>query len=251
MMHEAALKKAQLPGHYLPLTLKAEALPAAIAGLRALGFRGLNVTAPHKEAVIPFLTGLSTEAKEIGAVNTLIPDGPGFRGANTDAPGFGAAYLTHRPAQKALIYGAGGAARAIIQALRAKRFSVFVAARNPLAAQKLAQEFGQKSLNLADLAKEAPYPIVINATSASYAPDLDPIPTLTLASGALVVDINYGRPKNYWQNLAAQNNGEFFEGLPMLAEQARLSFNLWTGADITIEPFNEALAIYLKEGLKP
>jgi shikimate dehydrogenase len=248
-MHLAALKQARLSGHYLPLTLKAENVPPAIKGLAALGFKGLNVTAPHKEVVIPHLTRLSPEAQAIGAVNTLVPDQGGFSGHNTDAPGFAAAYLKERAAQQALIYGAGGAARAVIQALRTQGFSVSVTARNLLAAQKLAQEFGQKALALADLPNAGTYSFVINATSASYAADLNPVPPLTLANNAIVIDLNYGRPDNHWQKLAANSGGLFYDGLPMLAWQACLSFNLWTGANLGITPFSGALAIYLRDGL--
>jgi shikimate dehydrogenase len=252
MMHEAALKKAHLPGSYLPLVARAEDLSAILAGLRALNFQGLNVTAPLKEAVIPHLTGLSETAKAIGAVNTLVPTAAGYRGDNTDAPGFSRAYLANLGQRKALIYGAGGAARAIIYALRAQEIATTVVARNPQAAAKLAQEFGQTAAPLAELGRLEPFPLVINATSASYEKDLDPAPQIALTPEALVIDINYGRPDNYWAALAALKGAAFQDGLPMLAHQAKLSFQFWVGP--TIEPdfatFEAALKLYVQNGLK-
>jgi shikimate dehydrogenase len=245
-MHEAALLKAGLVGHYLPLKIEAKAIPAAIKGLVALGFQGLNVTAPHKEAVIPYLTTLSPNAKAIGAVNTLIPDGEGFSGDNTDGPGFTAAYLTNSPNSSALVYGAGGAARAVIHGLRSQGIQVLVTARKFEAAERLAQEFGQKAVSLNELSSLGALAIVVNATSASYVSDLDPVPSLTLAAGALVIDLNYGRPRNHWETLAQAVNGTFYDGLPMLAQQARLSFNLWTKANLALDPFMDQLKIYAK-----
>jgi shikimate dehydrogenase len=249
MMHQAALAQAGLFGYYLPLKLEAADLPAAVAGLAALGFQGLNVTAPHKEAIAPYLVSLSPEAKEIGAVNTLSPAPGGYSGHNTDAPGFATAYLNDPPVSKALVFGAGGAARAVIQALKSRGLAVSVVARNPQAAAKLAKEFGQSAGEIKDLPNQKPYPIVVNASSASYEKELSPLPKIPLAAEGLVVDVNYGRPDNYWSALAGAAGARFEDGLGMLAHQARLSFNLWTQADIGLSPFAGALAVYLREGL--
>jgi shikimate dehydrogenase len=251
MMHVNALSRVGLTGHYLPLKVEAKSLKAALAKLSALEFKGLNVTAPHKQAVMPHLMAISPDAQAIGAVNTLLPAPGGFAGHNTDSPGFAAAYLSQPPGQTALVYGAGGAARAVIQALKANGLRVFVTARSLEPAQRLAQEFGQKAIGVNDLAAHGPYPILVNASSASYEADLNPAPQPPLSPGALVVDINYGRPFNHWERLATDAGARFEDGLAMLANQARLSFNLWTNTNVDLSPFTEALSVYLKEGLKP
>jgi shikimate dehydrogenase len=249
MMHQAALAQAGLFGYYLPLRLESADLKAAVLGLAALGFQGLNVTAPHKETIAPFLASLSKEAETIGAVNTLLSSPDGYVGYNTDAKGFAAAYLHNPPGQKALVFGAGGAARAVIQALKSKNLAVVVAARNPEAALKLAQRFEETAITLDDLAKAPPFPVVVNASSASYPADLNPLPKVTVAADGLVVDINYGRSDNYWTSLAKASGARFEDGLGMLAHQARLSFNLWTKEDLGLSPFAGALAVYLREGV--
>jgi shikimate dehydrogenase len=250
MMHQAALSEARLSGYYLPLKVDQRELKTALDGLLALGFGGLNVTAPHKEAVIPHLFSLSPAARIIGAVNTLKATAQGYEGHNTDAPGFAAAYLKSlSPGQKAVLYGAGGAARAVIQAFKSQDLEILVTARNFEAAGKLAAEFQQKAVPLAEIEAHSPYSIAVNATSASYAADLDPAPDIPLTSGGLVIDLNYGRPDNYWSQLAAKNGGRFFDGLPMLAQQARLSFNIWTRAEVSLKPFSQALSVYMEKGL--
>jgi shikimate dehydrogenase len=250
MMHEAALKEAGLHGHYLPLKLLESGLKAALEGLLVLGFQGLNVTAPHKEAVIPFLFSLSPEARIIGAVNTLINTPQGFEGHNTDAPGFAMAYLkNNQPGQKFLLFGAGGAARAIIAAFKSLNLDILITNRDLNKAEKLAHEFQQKAIDLKDIGSHGPYDTFVNATSASYAEDLDPPIQVPMAKRGMVIDINYGRPYNYWNTLASEQGAKFYDGLPMLAEQARLSFNLWTNARVSLKPFAQALEIYLESGL--
>ncbi|NUQ39601.1 MAG: shikimate dehydrogenase, partial [Caldilineales bacterium] len=123
-MHNAAFAAAGIDGVYLPLPVHPERVGEAVAGLRALGFRGANVTIPHKEAVIPHLHTLSPAAQAIGAVNTIIVQADGvLQGENTDAPGFLAdlheqgVSLAEVQAGGALILGAGGSARAVAYAL--------------------------------------------------------------------------------------------------------------------------------------
>jgi shikimate dehydrogenase len=250
MMHQAALSEARLSGYYLPLKVSRRELKTALDGLLALGFGGLNVTAPHKEAVIPHLFSLSPAARIIGAVNTLKATDLGYEGHNTDAPGFAAAYLKDlSPGQKAVLYGAGGAARAVIQAFKSLDLEILITARNFEAAGKLAGEFHQKAVPLAEIGACSPCSIVVNATSASYAADLDPAPNFPVSPGGLVIDLNYGRPDSYWSRLAAKNGSRFSDGLPMLAQQACLSFNIWTRAEISVKPFTQALSVYMEKGL--
>ncbi|MDR1395911.1 MAG: shikimate dehydrogenase [Deltaproteobacteria bacterium] len=250
LMHEAALEAAGLRGRYLPLKLDRADLPLVLKGLWTLGFQGLNVTAPLKEAVLEHLVSQSPEARAIGAVNTLIRTAEGYAGHNTDGPGFAAAFLQDRdPRQKVLLYGAGGAARAVLQAFTAGGFSVSVCARTLEKAEKLAAEFGQTALAPEQIPAFGPADILVAAVSASSASDLDPPLAASFNPGALVIDLNYGRPDNYWAALAAGQGSRFSDGLPMLAQQARLSFNCWTRAGVSLDPFTRALEVYLNRGV--
>ena len=238
-MHMSALAACGLKGAYTPLEVQPASLEGSLAALFELGFDGLNVTVPHKRTVIPHLTELSAEAAAIGAVNTLVRGEMGFSGENTDAAGFTEAYLKNAsPNLKTLILGAGGAARAIAQAVASKGISAVIAGRNKSAAAELAAAFGHKGAAWADIADLAPLDLVINATSASSPAELGPLAPLPLLSkGAIVIDVNYGRPFNHFQELAAKNGAAFHDGLPMLAHQARGSFRFWTGADPGPGPF--------------
>jgi shikimate dehydrogenase len=241
-MHKAALEKCSLTGYYVPVKLSREDLGPALKGFFAAGWRGLNVTAPHKESVIPHLTDISPEAKAIGAVNTLILSHQGFRGDNTDAPGLAEAYLKDLPPSPALVLGAGGAARAVIAALKSLSFQPCLSARSLVAAAALATEFGCAYLAWEDLGEREPWPLVINATSASSPEETGPDwPSPRLVPGGLMADINYGRTRNVFADLAARCQARFMDGLPMLAAQAKHSFRLWTGRDCPITPFLEAL----------
>ena len=120
-LHNTVMKKIGLDGLYLPLNVAEPRLDAALRGLQALGFTGANVTVPYKEAVIPFLDHLSEEARQIGAVNTIVVEDTRLSGHNTDAAGCLDALdqSGFDPAGRtALVLGNGGAARAVICALK-------------------------------------------------------------------------------------------------------------------------------------
>jgi shikimate dehydrogenase len=226
------------------LDVPARGLSGSLTALYELGFDGLNVTVPHKRAVIPHLAGLSEEASLIGAVNTLIRTPEGFLGRNTDAAGFTEAYLGIVPAgARTLILGAGGAARAVARALASHGIAALAAARDKRASQELAAALGFESVAWTDLPGLAPLELVVNATSASSPAELgSSAPDFELAQGGLMVDLNYGRPFNHFRSLASKSGAVFRDGLAMLAAQARGSFKLWTGEDPGCEPFTQALA---------
>ncbi|MDE0555190.1 MAG: shikimate dehydrogenase, partial [Candidatus Poribacteria bacterium] len=117
-MHNAAFAKAGLDYVYVPFHVRPDDLAQALAGFKALNVVGINVTLPHKQTVIPYLTSISREAKLIGAVNTLTFLEDGVHGDNTDAPGVLRALeedgnLSITVGENVVVLGAGGAARAI------------------------------------------------------------------------------------------------------------------------------------------
>ena len=141
-IHNAAFAALGLDMAYVPLRVAADQVGAAVLGLRALGFRGANVTVPHKAAVVPFLDSLEGDAALIGAVNTIVAHGAALRGHNTDVEGVRRAL--HEACgdglrgHKALLLGAGGAARAAALALARLEMRLTIVNRSPEAAERLA-----------------------------------------------------------------------------------------------------------------
>jgi shikimate dehydrogenase len=241
-MHETALKSCLAEGRYLPLSLTSDNIEIALKGLFALGFSGLNVTAPHKRAVMPFLESLSLEAEKIGAVNTLLPGLKSFRGFNTDHLGFSEAYLTGLNPSQALVIGSGGAARAVLQALNSKGFKPTVASRNLVKGYEIAKQFEANFIDFNNIRSFGPWPLAVNASSASSPEELGPNPPLIgLRPGSVMVDVNYGRQKNVWRDQALKSEAVFKDGLGMLALQARESFKIWTSLDPGADCFLSSL----------
>jgi shikimate dehydrogenase len=239
-----ALESLGAMGWYVPLRAEAGDLESVIPALHRLGFLGLNVTAPLKEKVAPWLLRLDEEATAIGAVNALARSASGYWGTNTDARGFRDAYLAGLKPSRALVLGAGGAARAVLHALLGAGFAPALAARDPAQAAALAARFQVPTLPWRELAEE--FPLIVNATGASSPAEVGASPPLpALAPQGLMVDVNYGRPDNYWEKIARDARASFRDGLAMLAAQARYSFILWTQADeVSLTPFQKALALY-------
>ena len=140
-MHNAAFAALGLDWVYVPLPVPLERIGEAVRGLPALGFAGANVTVPHKQAVIPCLEELTPVAKAVGAVNTIAVRGDGsLTGDSTDGPGFLSDLREHGVApQRALVVGAGGAARSVVYALADGGAEVAVAARSVQKAAELCE----------------------------------------------------------------------------------------------------------------
>ncbi|MDR1051489.1 MAG: shikimate dehydrogenase [Deltaproteobacteria bacterium] len=244
-MHRAALSRAGLKGSYEAMNVPAEELGDTVARLAAEGWHGLNVTAPHKVAVMKFLSGVSPEAEAVGSVNTLALAGDGsYFGHNTDARGFAGAYQGEASllaGTGALVLGAGGAARAAAAALMSLGMSVKISARKKESAVLLADSFELGTAGWEELNELEPFDLVVNATSGSSLSDFAAVPRPRLAGRALVVDLNYARENNYFLSLAGENGAIFRDGLAMLAFQACLSFALWTGFEAGLTVFFNAL----------
>jgi shikimate dehydrogenase len=143
-MHNSAFAELSLNWCYLPLLVLPERLGEAVAGLRALSFVGANVTVPHKEAVMSYLDEVTPEAQAIGAVNTIVIHGDELIGYNTDWQGFLTALNEggfDPQGKRAVVLGAGGAARAVVYALAHAGAQVTVLNRTPARAQVLVQDF--------------------------------------------------------------------------------------------------------------
>lgn len=251
VMHNAAFRKLGLDYVYLPFRVKKEELGKAIGAMRALNIRGLNVTIPHKVAVIQFLDELDSLANKIGAVNTIVNDGRTLKGYNTDATGFLRTLLERgvRPeGKKVVVLGAGGASRAISFILADKGAHIVILNR-PLEldwakelASRISQTFTQevealelKKENLAKALEKAD--IVVNATSVGMSPNINqtPITSDMLKPSLIVYDIVYNPIKTRLNKEAEVAGATVINGLDMLVWQGALAFEKWTGQKA---PFN-------------
>lgn len=246
-MHNAAFQALGLNWVYLAFEVAPDQLSAAVAGMRGLGIRGLNLTIPHKEAVRPLLDGLTEAAHRIGAVNTLFWDGDRLMGDNTDAAGFLHALLeagVDPAGQRVLVLGAGGAARAVVYALSQQGCTVWVANRTQERAEALAADFdGVRPLPmerdvLANVATQAHG--VVNCTALGMAPNSDtmpPLPLEALPADSWMCDLVYRPLQTRLLQAAAARGLKTVDGLGMLVHQGALAFERWTGVPAPFEVF--------------
>ena len=249
-MFSAVLKRQGINAVYVPFVVQPLDLGQALSGLRVLNIAGANVTAPFKETIIPYLDILSEGARIIGAINTVVRDGDRLKGYNTNAIGIMDALREvdfNVEDKTALVFGTGGAARTvafILTWLRARE--VWVAGRNVGRAREIVAQFSGRGVDLRILSGlPLPARIIINATSVS-SPDESAdmarlVEKLELRGCELILDLNYGRRRNFWQEKAEKEGIRFMDGLNPLAYQARRTLQLWTGIQVPPEEFLNAL----------
>lgn len=251
-MHNAAFKEAGMNCYYAALAVPPHLVGPAVIGLNALGFVGANVTIPHKEAVMAHLDEVGPSARLVGAVNTIVAHADGrLVGHNTDGPGFLALLAEHgilAEGRRAVILGAGGAARAVaVHLALAGAAQVAVLARTVSRAAELlklvqAAVAGEhhpepRLLALSESGLEAERvlaaaDIVVNCTPLGMDPEVGatPLPRIDLLpAGCAVVDTIY-RPAQTRLLREAQGRGlPAIGGLGMLVHQGALSWEYWFG----------------------
>jgi shikimate dehydrogenase len=203
------------------------------------GGSGLNVTVPHKQAVLPLLQELSDRARVAGAVNLILrTDDGALRGDNTDGSGL-VRDLTHNlgvpiAGQRLLLLGAGGAARGIIAPLLALHpAELIIANRAAQRAADLAKEFARfgavRGAGYAELGRQH-FALVINATSAGLRQEVPPLPVAVLDATTVCYDLSYARDSTRFVQWAREQGvARSIPGAGMLVEQAAESFLLWRG----------------------
>jgi len=279
-MHNAAYAALGLDWCYLPFPVPPARLVEAIAGVRALGLVGVNVTVPHKQAVLPLMDELTPAAAAIGAANTVIVRQDRLIGHNTDAAGFLRALQEEGcdPAGvPAMVLGAGGAARAVVYALVGAGARVTVVNRTLARAEALAHELGANAdLRVAHLDAEtlrvlAPEArLVVNATSVGMwraGHDGEPSATTTIAplpaaepptgpgvdaspwpqevpfpAHALAFDLVYNPRETAFMLQARAAGAQAVNGLGMLVRQGAEAFEAWTGVAAPVEVMARACA---------
>lgn len=265
-MHNAAFAALGLDWCYVPLPVHPSRLPEAVRGLAALGFRGVNVTVPHKEAVLALVTHASEDAAALGAVNTLLFEAgdaaapPAIVGENTDHTGFLAA-LEHAgwnpgACRHAVVVGAGGAARAVVYALRrASAARITLLNRTVERARALALRFGP-GVEALPLEHEA---LVEYAHRADLLVQTTPVGTwphvhdtiwpedAPIPKDLCVFDLVYNPLETRLLRQASASGARAIGGLEMLVQQGARSFLLWTGQDPPIDVMRAACLRALKE----
>jgi len=245
-MHDAGYRALGLGYAYVPFAVRSEDLPGALAGMRALGIRGLGVSMPFKLEVLPLLDRLDAVAAKIGAVNTIVNDDGVLTGFNTDAEGAARALeeaLGDLDGARVVVLGAGGAARAVVHGLAARGAEVLVANRTQPAAEALARAAGGRAIDWTERA--AAGDIIVNATSAGMdtgdGPGPSPLDGAVIRPDTTVMDIVY---KPVETRLLAQARGagaRAIDGTRMLLHQAARQFELYTGAQAPLAEMDAAL----------
>ena len=242
-IHSAALDSCGLEGDYALFPINPDdlcGLKDLLARVRSGEMRGLNVTIPHKQTVVPLLDELTPTAKAIGAVNTIYMKNKRLIGHNTDAQGF-LAELKHvgsfsdfGHAPSALVLGAGGAARAIVYALTNDGWNVTVAARRIDQASEVARQF--KTIHIMEfdfqIFQPANLQLIANTTPMGMIPNADQSPwpdSLPFPRHAVIHDLVYNPRETKLIKDARAQGLRAITGLGMLVEQAALAFELWTG----------------------
>lgn len=250
LLHGHWLKTLGLPGSYERIEVAPDDLANFIAGLRAAGFVGGNVTVPHKTAVLPLVDELDDASRAIGAVNTLWFEGERLWGGNTDGLGFLAALDQEVPdwdaeARVATVIGAGGAARAIVYGLLQRGLDVHLANRSRDAADDLSQSFARLPAvhDLADLPRLlSDTDLLVNTTSLGMTgkPPLM-LDLAGLKASATVCDIVYVPLETELLKAARARGLRAVGGLGMLLHQAVPGFARWFGHKPEVTPELRAL----------
>ena len=266
IMHNAAFTTLGLDYVYVPFRVQSMELRKAIEGIRGLNLRGVNVTIPHKVAVMKLLDKIDPLAEKIGAVNTIVNDGGILTGYNTDATGF-LQTLHDRNLEVAdknvALLGAGGAARALGNILAQKRARLTILNRKQglTRAEELAHRLSlsykadvkaveltdgnlKKAINGADL--------LVNATSLGMSPENDQTPVTAdlLRANLMVFDIIYNPLPTRLLREAKAAGAKTIDGLEMLVRQGAAAFEIWTAKKPPVDVMRQSVLSLLQKNEK-
>ena len=244
VMVEAAYRHHNLDWRYLTIEVGPNDLEAAVQGAKVMGFQGFNCTIPHKVKVIDYLDGLGESASLMGAVNCVVRKDGKWIGENTDGKGFVSSLreLTDPKGKKVIIFGAGGAARAIsVEVALAGAHHITIVNRSVDRGEELTTLLQDKLPCYADFASwDSTYSIpsetdvVINATSIGLFPDLDASLDFdpdSLLSNMVVADVIPNPPTTQLVSDARAKGCPVIDGLGMLVNQGVIGIRHWTGID--------------------
>jgi shikimate dehydrogenase len=257
VMQEAGFRELGLNWRYLTVEVAPAKLRDAIAGARAFGLRGFNLTIPHKVAVMQYLDGIAPDAAVIGAVNTVRREGDRLIGENTDGKGFLHGVRTDAGVdplgKRVVVLGAGGAARAIVTELAlAGAAEVLVVNRSVERGESMVADLAAKTGRairfeplLGVYAARDATDLLVNATSIGLFPNVDAMPPVDLSGarrGMLVCDVVFNPPETPLLAAARKRGLPTLDGLSMLVYQGVIGFQLWTGREAPAGVMKQALA---------
>lgn len=255
VVEEAGFAAAGLNYRYLTCRVAVEDLADAMRGMRAVGMKGVNLTMPHKIAVLNELDELSQAARIIGAVNTVVRRGEKLIGENTDGKGFVRSVQDANiplAGKTVTLLGAGGAAKAIgVECALAGARKIIVINRNASRGEELVKTISENTsaeavllpwVGTAEIPAETQ--ILINATCVGLHPDADACPNVHyegITSEMFVCDVVFNPAKTVFLRKAEEKGAHILTGLGMLVNQAALNFELWTGVKAPREVMLAAL----------
>jgi shikimate dehydrogenase len=240
-IHNDAFENLGIDAVYLPFHVLPANLSDAVKGMKAIGVAGFNVTVPHKTTIIPYLDEVDELAAAIGAVNTVLLKNDRYIGYNTDGAGFYMSLVdklgTRLSEKKILVIGAGGSARAIYFTLvKEGTHTVDIANRTIERAEALIADCRFEKSSFALSLSEAEqslekYDVIVQTTSSGMSPEIEAMPlSLTkLKKETFVSDIIYNPLETKLLQEASMKGASVQNGVSMLANQAALAFELWTG----------------------
>lgn len=260
VMHNAAIAALGLDYVYLPLPVKPEDLPAAIAGFAAIGLVGFNVTIPHKQTILNLLSEVLPVAQAVGAVNTVWRTNNGWSGTNTDVAGFLAPLLIRYNRDwsqtVAVILGNGGAARAVaFGCAELGCAEIHVTGRNQVKLEEFKASWVNSNLknlqvcNLEQLPELIPQAtLVVNTTPIGMYPKVaeSPLSTTAMAqlpSTAIVYDLIYNPRPTQLLRQAEQLQLDTLDGLEMLVYQGAAALEIWLQQPIPVDVMHRSLAV--------
>ena len=259
VMQNVAINHLGLDYIYVPFPVKGENLEQAIAGFKAIDLVGFNVTIPHKEAIMSFLTEITPTAKAIGAVNTVWRTETGWKGTNTDVTGFIAplkAMSRNWSEMTPVVLGNGGAARAVIAGLAELGCrEINLVGRNK---DKLAifYQSWQNSLQITQLLKIHYWEnlpgllptadLIVNTTPVGMYPNVDRSPIEAslmkkLKSNAIAYDLIYTPSPTRFLSLAQEQGATIIDGAEMLVQQGASALEIWLQQPVPVKVMREAL----------
>lgn len=265
VMHNKAFETLGMDFIYLPFDVRPQDLATAVKALPALGVKGVNVTIPYKEKVMPLLDEIDSLAQKIGAVNTIVIEDHKLHGFNTDGSGFLASLKEEGfdpTAKKVLILGAGGSARAVSFSLASAGVQkITFVARDLLKAEKIASDLSQ-SFHLTlevwgfpslpeDVVGEAH--LIVNTTPLGMYPQENVMPPIKLEGfhrGQHFYDLIYNPLETKLMGEAKKRGLTVQNGVGMLVHQGAQAFFLWTGKAPPLEIMRQAVYDHVGYGRK-
>jgi shikimate dehydrogenase len=252
VMHNAAIQALGLDWDYDLLDILPHQLPETVARLRQEDCVGANVTIPYKQAIIPFLDELAPNAAKIGAVNTIVKQGSKLVGENTDVHGVSRSLIEadfDARGARAVVLGAGGAARAVVFALAGLGVSeITILNRTGARAEELARTAGRDfprlplAVNALDTLGRAT--LVVNATPVGMFPRIESSPMPPghqVPAQAVAFDLVYQPRETRFLREAERTGALAIGGLETLLHQGAAALTLWTGADAPLSSMRRAL----------